>query len=250
MRRIQLATNMKAILGSFDIATYALVTILLGCSTAVVPVRGQLTTKSQSSPALDLTEKVPPSEQGYPGIPGQAWTGGGDRHAPDSSRYQLPFDVQIVSASARNPDEFIFEVLLRNTSKVDVDFPTSRNITAVEKPGNKSQRLFFFDVRPVAGKQDDAEHIGFAATGGSTSVPHSFTRLVPGGSLRVLLPASAEMLKRAFREPVDHVEARVVCHEWQLEDARYFIRASSVDAVSKNVIKFELRGGKPTALQP
>jgi hypothetical protein len=58
------------------------------------------------------------------------------------------------------------------------------------------------------------------------------------------------MVKRAFREPVDHVEARVVCHEWQLEDARYFIRASSDDEVSKNVIKFELRGGKLTALQP
>jgi hypothetical protein len=88
------------------------------------------------------------------------------------------------------------------------------------------------------------------ATGGSKTVPNSFSRLAPGESLRVLLPASAEMIRRVLNGSTKQLEVRVECNEWQLEDARYFITASSDRAASKDVIKFVLRDSKPTVLQP
>jgi hypothetical protein len=197
---------------------------------------------------LDLTTPGGESQKGRNDMPG----GGASWHTgqKNGSRYQLPLEIQILGVSARDNGDFTLEVLLRNTDNVDFDLPSSTNITSVEKPGNKSQRLFFFRVRPFAQKQGDAESIGFAATGGSTSVPNSFLRLAPGETLRVLLPASADIVRRAFKRPTEQLEARVVCNEWQLEDDRYFIRASSDDAASKNVVKFVLRDGKATALQP
>jgi hypothetical protein len=245
MPPIRRVTDMKAIPGSFGIATYALVTILVGYS---LVVRAQVTATSQPSRVLDLTEKISSAEQGFPGIPGQSF--GGPVGLKDSSRYQLPLEIQILAVSARGEGDFTLEILVRNIGNADFELPSSRNITLVEKAGNKSQRIFFFHVKVPPVQQAESVDVGFAATGGSTSVPNSFLRLAPGESLRVLLPASAEMLKRAFKQPMEHVEARVVCSEWQLEDARYFIRAGSDDAASKNVINFVLRDGRPAALQP
>jgi hypothetical protein len=245
MRPIRPVTDMKGISGSFGIATYVLATILIGY---FVAEQGHVPTTYSASHVLDLTEKVPAAEQGFPGMPGAGF--GGPVGVKDSSRYQLPLEIQILGASARDNGDFTLEVLLRNTGNADFELPSSTNITSVEKPGNKSQRLFFFRVRPVAEKQGDAESIGFAATGGSTSVPNSFLRLGPGETLRVLIPAPVETLKQAFKGQMQQLEARVVCSEWQLEDAHYFIQASSDDAVSKNVIKFVLRDGTPAVLQP
>lgn len=222
--------------------------ILLVILSGLVRINLQSYSAELSQYTLDLATPSGESQKGRNDMPagGGSWRTG----QKNNSRYQLPFLIQILSVSAQDNGDFTLEVLLRNTGNADFELPSSRNITTVEKPGNKSQRLLFFRVRPVAEKQGDAESIGFAATGGSTSVPNSFLRLAPGEAVRVLIPASAELVKRAFKGPMERVEAHVVCSEWQLEDDRYFIRASSDDAASKNVIKFVLRGGKPTALQP
>lgn len=230
---------------SFRIASYAVLTILLAYSVAM---RAQLAATSQLSGVLDLTEKAPPAEQGFPGIPGASF--GGPVGAKDTSRYQLPLEIQILGVSSRNKGDFAIEIAVRNAGSLDFDLPSSRNLTSVEKPGNKSQRLFFFNLRPVTEKRGDAERIEVIATGGSASVPNSFTRLAPGETLRVLLPASGETVKRAFKDSAQHVDVRVVCNEWQLEESRYFIRASSDEAASKNIIEFVLRDGQPVAQRP
>jgi len=203
-----------------------------------------------AQPVLDLTQSVPATQAGHPGIPGQSWSGGGNPGAADNSHYQLPLTIQILHSSTSDERGFVIEVLLRNMGQAFFDFPSSRDLAKVEQKGNVSQRILFFRVQPVGEKQQEIETIGFAATGGSTSVPNSFIRLAPGEALRVLLPASNDMVRRAFKGPAEQIELRVLCSEWQLEDTRYFIRASSEDTPSKNAIKFVLKNGKPIPLQP
>ena len=205
----------------------------------------------ESQQPLDLTARVPMDQQGYRGIPGQAWYGGGDPKVPDESRYQLPLEVRVQHLSANEQGDFILEILLRNAGGAPFDLPSQLNLTKVEQAGNKARHIFFFRVQSAMKDSRDAETVGFAATGGSKSLPDSFRRLDPGQVVRVLVSVSADNVARIFeqsKQPL--VEVRVICNEWQLEDDRYFIRASSDEATSKTVIKFALQDGRPVAVEP
>lgn len=232
------------ILGSVCVAAYVLAAILVFYSAAA---RVQTNTIPQQPPVLDFTAQVPTAEQGFPGIPGASF--GGSNGVRDNSRYQLPLEIQMLRVSDNNKSHFNIEITLRNAGSVDFDLPSSRNLTSVEQPGNKSQRILFFRIEALAGAQSQPFDIGGVGAGGSTSVPNSFTRLAPGESIRILLPASQRILRGAFKGSLKQLEVRVVCHEWQLEDSRYFLQASSGDAISKNAIKFVLRDGRPTPLR-
>lgn len=229
----------------FRIAIYIIATIVVAYCTVM---RARATQTAKPSPILDLTEKAPTAEAGFPGIPGESF--GGSIGRSDRSRYQIPVEIQTLSVSGGEEGDFTIDVLIRNSGSTEFDLPSSKNLTAIERPENKDQRLFFFHVRPVTENPRNVESLEVIATAGSTTVPNSFRRMAPGESLRVLLPASAEMIRRSLNGSTKQLEVRVECDEWQLEDARYFIKASSDRAVSKDVIGFVLRDGKPTVLRP
>lgn len=203
---------------------------------------------------LDLTAQVPRNEQGYyHGIPGMSGGGasGGWRPGPgDTVRYQLPLGLEILHASPTKEGNFAIEVLLRNADSAPFDLPTSRNLTAVEKPGNRSRRVFFFSLKPTGGSTREGETLGFAATGGSTSIPGSFITLDPGKSLRVLLLASSDSIRRSFTQKSDKLGVRVTCQEWKLDDNRFFLSGISEELASLNTIQFALRGDEISPIKP
>lgn len=245
LRPTRPAINMRADLSSFRIAIYIVVSSLVGYC---IVSRAQTTQTVKQLRVLDLTEKVLAIDEDFSGIPGESF--GGPIGQSDRSRYQVPIEIKILSVSDTNDGDFTIDVLIRNTGTTEFDLPSSKNLTSIERPGNKGQRLFFFHVRPLTENPRDVESMEVVATGGSITVPNSFRRLAPGESLRVLLPAHAEIIKRVLKGSTEQLEVRVECNEWQLEDTRYFIKASSNRAVSKDVIKFALRNGKPVVLQP
>jgi len=203
---------------------------------------------SQSAPVIDLTKEVLASERGQPGIPGLAG-GGGGTSVKGPSRYRLPLAVQVLQNSVNEKGEVVVAVLVRNTGSSAFDLPVSRNITEIQKAGNSSQRMFFFDVQTVTAGAV-REGAGGGVTAGSTSISASFVRLDPGSSLEVLLPTSQSLLRNAFTDGVSTVRIRVVCNEWKLEDTSYFLQATSEEVVSTNMISLGLRDGKVIAPQP
>jgi hypothetical protein len=215
-------------------------------------ISGRLAGQVSETPGiLDLTAEVPRSEQGHPGIPGMSGGGGGWRPGPgDTARYQLPLAADILRASANPDGNFVVEVLLRNTDSVPFDLPSSRNLTAVEKSGNRSRRVFFFRLQPVGGSAREGEALGFAATGGSTSIPGSFISLDPGKSLRVLLLASSASIRRSFSRESEKVGVKVTCQEWKLDNNRFFLSGISTELASANTTQFVLRGDQIAPVQP
>ncbi len=103
----------------------------------------------QKSTTLDLTAKPPTGERGYPGIPG-AEMGGFSGPGPGraTSTYSLPLQVQILNSLVDSERNFVIEVAVRNVGDTVFELPSSRNLTKIEAPGNKSQRLFFFMLQP------------------------------------------------------------------------------------------------------
>jgi hypothetical protein len=215
-------------------------------------ISGRLAGQASETPGvLDLTAEVPRSEQGHPGIPGMSGGGGAWRPGPgDTAQYQLRLAADILRASANPDGNFVVEVLLRNTDSVPFDLPSSRNLTAVEKSGNRSRRVFFLRLQPVGGGAREGEALGFAATGGSTSIPGSFISLDPGKSLRVLLLASSDSIRRSFTQKSEKLEVKVSCQEWKLDDTRFFLSGISTELGSVNTIQFARRGERISPVQP
>jgi hypothetical protein len=204
----------------------------------VIIASGRLAGKgSQTTAVLDLTAEVPRDEQGYyHGIPGSSGGGatGGWRAGPgDTVPYRLPLSLEILHATPNKDGNFVFEVLLRNTTSAPFDLPSSLNLATIEKPGNKSRRVFFLQLQPLGTSKPGILALGFAATGGSTSVPGSFTRLEPGN------PQESEKLA-----------VKVICNEWRLDDNKYFLSGMSDDLASANTIQFALRGDQVAPVQP
>ncbi len=188
---------------------------------------------------LDLTKPVPPAEQGFHGIPGGE--GGSDARPP----YQLPLQIQVLRTSVSVPDQYAVQVAVKNIGAKDFELPISKNLTSVEKNGNKSRRLFFFLVEVLPGGHAEPLGVGDAVVGGSANLPGSFLTLRAGQSVNVILPVSADLLARSLRTSRDQAEVRVFCNEWQLDDNRYSTRATSEKLMSTNSVPFVLRGGKP-----
>jgi hypothetical protein len=222
---------------------------------AGIPLSGSLLGQaSQTVPVLDLTAEVSPDEQGYyHGIPGSSGGGatGGWRPGPgDTVRYQLPLSMEIVGASTNKDGNFVFEVLLRNTANAPFDLPSSLKLTTIEKPVNKSRRIFFFQLEPLGGSKPRIMALGLATTAGSTSIGGSFVRLDPGKSLRILLLAPSDSIRRSFSEGSQKLALNVICNEWVLDDNRFFLSGLSAELASINTIQFASHGGQITLVRP
>ena len=185
----------------------------LGASAgALILASGRPTTQgSQGISILDLTAEVSPNEQGYyHGIPGSSGGGatGGWRPGPgDTVRYQLPLSLEVLDATLNKDSNFVFELLLRNTGDARFDLPSSPKLTTIEKPGNKSRRVFFLQLQPLTGSRPGIVPLGFAAIAGSTSIPGSFIRLDPGKSLKILLLASSDLIRRSFPPRIANIDS-------------------------------------------
>ena len=228
---------------------------LMAASTAVISAYGRLTGQSsQSIPTLDLTAEAPPDEQGfYHGIPGSSGGGatGGWRPGPgDTVPYRLPLSLEILRATPNKDGNFVFEILVRNIDKAAFDLPSSPNLTTIEKPGNKSRRVFFFQLQPLSGSKPGIVALGSAATAGSTSLPGSFVRLDPGKSLKILLLASSNLISGSFRQQPEKLAVKVICNEWRLDDNRFFLSGISAELASANTIQFVQSGNGTAQVQP
>src|ERR1700674_947442 len=228
-----------------------LVCLAASITIAITAFGRQGSQESQTSGVLDLTAEVPRTDQGYPGIPGMSGGGGGWRPGPtDTQRYRLPLAVEILHASPNKDGNFVLEILVRNTDSTPFDLPNSRNITAVEKPGNRSRRVFFFRLQPAGRGAHSGDALGSAATGASTSIPGSFISLDPGKSLRLLLLASSESLRRSFTRESEGIAVKVTCDDRRLDDNRFFLSGISDELASVNTLQFALRGDQVAPIQP
>jgi hypothetical protein len=97
---------------------------------------------------LDLTSEIPSTERGVPGIPG-ARAGGSNAGSLGPSRYRLPLVVGVLRSSINEKGLPVVEVLLKNVGNAPFELPSSRNLTEIERPGNRSQRVFFIDLQTV-----------------------------------------------------------------------------------------------------
>jgi hypothetical protein len=251
MRHIRLATSHSGISRILSILCAMVSALAL-----TAPSAWDQTATKLKFPVLDLTASPQPEEQGLLAIPGAA-PGGitGQTTTRDRYHFKLPIELEILDISPGEGENFAVTVLLRNVGANAFDLPSSRNITKIEKPGNTLQRVFFIRVEPVpipelARGENPIREVGAAATGGSTSVSGSFMRMDPGSAIQVILPVTGALLKHALERAKGKIEVRVVCNEWQLDDNRYFLNASSEEAVSKNVFGFVLRGNVPVPSRP
>lgn len=194
MHPIQPAIDLPRPRVSRGVAYVALAALLLSPNLSSVQTR-------PSTGVLDLTAISPAKEQGYPGIPGMNVGGSTGPATPSESlAYPLPLELSILGSSFDNERNFVIELLLRNTGQTTFRLPSSRNLTKIERTGNKSQHIFFFLLRPVTRESSGPEFITSVATGGSASVPGSFTDLGPGESLRVRVPAVADEVRNTFTQ--------------------------------------------------
>ncbi len=228
---------------------------LAAANIAVISASGRLTGQaSHSIPVLDLTAEVPPNEQGYyHGIPGSSGGGatGGWRPGPsDTVPYRLPLTLEIIRATPNKDGNFVFEILVRNSDKAAFDLPSSPNLTTIEKPGNKSRRVFFLQLQPLAGSKHGIVALGSATTAGSINLPGSFIRLDSGKSLRVLLLASSDLIRRSLSQESEKLAVKVICNEWKLDDNRFFLSGISGELASINTIQFALHGDQIAPDQP
>jgi hypothetical protein len=180
------------------------------------------------------------------GVRRTGWRPGPDDTVP----YRLPLGIEVLRATPNKDGNFVFEVLLRNTGNVSFELPSSRDLTAVEKPGNRSRRVFFLQLQAVGASTHEGEALGSAATGGSTSLPGSFIALDPGKSLRVLLLASSASIKQSLATESGKMGVRATCQEWKLDDNRFFLSGISAELASVNTLKFTLRGEQVAPVQP
>jgi hypothetical protein len=236
------------------LAVYNVLSLWVGCAAAVL-VAGDLAQRgSQSNSMLDLTAEVPRNEQGYyhgiPGMSGGRAPGAWQPGPGDTVRYYLPLGLEILHAVPNKDGDFVVAVLLRNTGREPFDLPSSRNITAVERPENRSRRVFFFKLLPIGVGTNEGETLGSAATGGTASIPGSFISLRPGESLRVMLPASSGLIRRAFTNGTEKLEVAVICQEWKLDDNRFFLSGISDELKSINRAHFAIHDDQLVYLQP
>jgi hypothetical protein len=208
--------------------------------------QGGGTPKAAPHMTLDLTEKIPFAQQGFPGIPGQSY--GGPIGSKQGGSYELPVETRIIGASPNETGDFTVRILLRNIGKLPFKLPILSNLTAIEKAGNKSPRILFFRVEILRGIQMGPTIVGSAAVGGTESLSDSFLSLDPGQATTILLPASGSAIQRLLEMSQERVEARVICNEWDLEESGYVVRASSEKVVSENAVKFVMTDGKPAAM--
>jgi hypothetical protein len=190
---------------------------------------------------LDFTKPAPPAEQGRRGVPGGQ--GGSDASPP----YKLPLRLELLEAAVSSENHYTIRATIKNIGNQDFKLPVWKDLTEVEKSGNKSQKLFFFLVKAIPEGKVEPVGIGDGVVGASASLPNSTVTLEPGQSASVILPLSMRQIERALRGSRREVEVRVFCNEWQMDESRYATRASSEELVSTNSLSFVLQDGKLVA---
>lgn len=202
----------------------------------------EVTQSRQESTVLDLTAKTPSTEQGFPGIPGQSYSGGNG--VKGDNRYDLPLELWVTRVTRTDAGDFVIELTAKNIGTYEFDLPRLRNLSLVETPGNRSQRILFFRVQVKLPVVSDPMVLGFAAVGGSTSLQDSFVKLAPQQRITIRLLTSQKSRRQAMHFPSTQFSAIVSCAEWQLEATRYFVRASSETIFSKNYVDFSSQNGE------
>jgi hypothetical protein len=190
---------------------------------------------ARSSAVLDLTRPAERHEDalGFPGA-----TFGSAMPRPVT----LPLDVTLVNAwpvLLASSDTINAEVLVKNVGKESILIPASKEHTGIIKAGNHDQRILGVGLRLLhrgTGKVIEAT-IGVAF--GSADVPDSVITLAPQ---EVLLIRVAGGLGETWKwetedTPVGAVEVRAVIRESFLEDDRYVVKNTSVDAVSAKTVQ-------------
>jgi hypothetical protein len=190
---------------------------------------------------LDFTKPAPPAEQGRRGVPGGQ--GGSDASPP----YKLPLRLELLEAAVSSENHYTIRATIKNIGNQDFKLPVWKDLTEVEKSGNKSQKLFFFLVKAIPEGKVEPVGIGDGVVGASASLPNSTVTLEPGQSASVILPLSMGQIERALRGSRREVEVRVFCNEWQMDESRYATRASSEELVSTNSLSFVLQDEKLVA---
>lgn len=240
IRRTRVATSRQSHHG------WVLIAAILPITTLLVLGMGSAAQEegSQRSSPIDLTAPPPANEQGR-GVPGA--TGGGTSAGPLApNTYPLPIRLTIVRAISSENSDFVLEVSVQNVGRAPFDLPISQNISQIEGPTNTGRRVFFFRILSAPTNTHRAETVGSAATAAAKTVPDSAVRLAPGQSVRVLLRADADSVRKALRTGTEGLTVRVVCSEWTLQDGRFFIQAEATELPSLNTAILGFRQGKPT----
>jgi hypothetical protein len=198
----------------------------------------------QASTVLDLTAKTPSTEQGFPGIPGRSFSGGSA--VKGDTRDDLPLELRVTRVTRTDTGDFVLEVSAKNIGTHELDLPRLRNLSLVETPGNRSQRILFFRIQVKLPVVSDPIVLGFAAVGSSASLQDSFVKLAPQQQITIRLLTPQKSMRQAMNLPSTQLSAIVSCEEWQLEDTRYFIRANSETIFSKNSVDFSSQNGEIT----
>lgn len=234
-RRTQAATERRSVLASAASLAALILAVAPGVSTTVAA-------QGREEPLyLDLTTPPPIDQQGL-GVPG------GEAGTFGPSKYELPLQIDIISGSVNAAGNLILQVRLKNTGESSFDLPISRNISDVQRTPGGSRRQFVFAVRPTFPFKGELWTV--AVTAGSTSVPHSLSRLQPGGSAQVLLRVESGRTKGAMPKGTKQFGVEVVCHEWTLYDDRYSVRAASQDLISSNAATFQVKDGMAVSPYP
>lgn len=221
--------------------------ILLSLASAFVLLNPGAAQKTAGNLPIDLTTPGPPSQQGL-GVPGNS--GGGIMDGPLAGpigppRYELPLRAEIIRTSVSKDNDFILELQLENTGQAAFNLPVSRNISDVQGTPAASRRQFYFAIWPVSLESREAWTVAVIA--GSASMHHSFLRLNPQESIRVLLRVESNRVKKAMPREAKQLDVRVVCSEWTLDDNRFFIHAKARDLASANIATLRFQDDTPVA---
>jgi hypothetical protein len=214
--------------------------LLLSLASALTLLNPLVAQKTSQLPYLDLTTPAPADQRGL-GLPGAS---AGNFQPP---RYELPLRAEIIHTSVSKDGDFILEVQLENIGEGAFDFPISRNISDVQRTPGRGRREFHCDIRPVSSESHPIEAVGSAVTAGSVTTPRSLMRLEPRETVRVLLRAEANRVKKAMPSEETQLDVRVVCGEWTLDDNRFFIRTTAQELTSANAAALGFLDHTPVA---
>jgi len=202
----------------------------------------------QSHPAIDLTTPPPANQQGR-GVPGA--TGGGTPATPLApATYPLHLRLTILRVAISERSDFVLEASVQNIGHSPFGLPVSRNITQIEEPTNTGRRVFFFRFLSLPSGGGQPETVGWVATAAAQGLPNSAVLLEPGQSVRVLLRAEADRVRKALPTGTNQLKVRVVCGEWTLQDGRFFLQAEAHELPSVNAATLGFRQGEPFGTVP
>ena len=189
----------------------------------------------RTSAVLDLTRPADKHEDSL-GVPGAS---------PGSAQPRpvtLPLDVTVVNVwpvLLASNDTINAEVLVKNVGKESILIPASKEHTGIIKQGNHDQRILAVGIKLLHLGTGKAIRTALGVAFGSADVPDSVITLAPQEMLLIRVAGRLDETWKWETEdaPVGAVEVRAVIRESFLEDDRYAVKNTSVDAVSTNTMQ-------------